>query len=87
MVDGEGRIKGYFGGPEFNDSLTLVDADGIERASLRILAEGTAVLSMADGAGRVRVGIHVNRQGNATLQFYDENGRVSTVVAGEPSIP
>ena len=87
MIDEDGKLRAYLGGPRFNDSVTLVDENGVERASLRVLAEGTSVLSMADDAGRGRAAIHVNRQGNATLQFYDENGRVSGVFAGTSSIP
>ena len=87
VVDDAGNVRGYFGGPTANDSLTLVDANGIERISLRVLAEGTAVLYMADGGNRGRAGMFVTNNGDATLQFYDENGRVNGIVAGEPRIP
>ena len=81
VVDQRGEVKAYLGGPQYNDSLTILDSAGTERISLRVLAEGTAVLHMSDGAGVGRVGVYVNRQGGSALQFFDDNGNIRSVLS------
>jgi hypothetical protein len=73
VVDQDGKLKAYLGGPPYNDSLTILDSEGVERIRLFVLADQTAFLAMFDQAGRIRGRIAVNRQGASELTLYGED--------------
>jgi hypothetical protein len=75
VVDQDGKLKAYLGGPPYNDSLVILDPDGIERIRLTVLADNTAVFLMSDAERRIRARIYVNRQGASALDLYGEDGR------------
>jgi len=59
----------------------LVDADGKERAVLRIAAEGTPMLVLWDNNGKVSAGLGLGPDGSPNLALVDANGKGSVLLS------
>jgi hypothetical protein len=86
VIDQDGRTKAYLGGPPYNDSLGIMDADGVERIRLTVLADNTAMLLMSDAQHRVRAAVYVNSQGATDAAFLDADGRSVQRIAAPSGI-
>ena len=75
VIDQDGKLKAYLGGPPYNDALVILDPDGVERIRLFVLAEGTAFIAMYDAGGQVRARLYVNRQGYSEIALLGTDGR------------
>lgn len=75
VIDQDGKLKAYLGGPPYNDALVILDPDGVERIRLFVLAEGTAFIAMYDAGGQVRARAYVNRQGYSEIALLGTDGR------------
>ena len=82
--DAEGKLKAYLGGPDYNDSLTILGPEGAERIKLLVLADGTAFFVMNDAEGVVRARMYVNRQGYSDVALLGADGRPHHQVALPP---
>ena len=75
VIDQDGKLKAYLGGPPYNDALAILDPEGVERIRLFVLAEGTAFFVMSDAEGTIRARIYVNRQGYGEVALLGADGR------------
>jgi hypothetical protein len=67
------------------EQFVLLDKDGIQRAEMKVAADGTVHLAMYDGYKRDRGDFRVTRDGAAAIGFYDQSGSPRVLVGASIS--
>ena len=62
------------------EQFVLLDKDGIQRAEMKVAADGTVHQAMYDGYKRDRADFRVTKDGAAAIGFYDQSGSPRVLV-------